>query len=224
MVDKRAGGEGHPLIICPMGGSPVGDEDRHESRCSRRVTTHADPSLLVLHCACESATQFLVPTSPAHREREIVSSGVAGALCHAARTLPPAGSSSWTPREKGLRVLAGSGEKTLSPRGESSLPGDTQSARADSAPTPSCGTARITSKRKLNTPHSPQLAPPPASRPPRPINQRRIIRNSGFYLPTPKSNSHPEVSLPRRVINSHSIAFISCHLSHYKVLTPYGDC
>lgn len=114
--------------------------------------------------------------------------------------------------------------KRLCPPGESSLPGDTQSARADSAPTPSCGTARITSKRKLNTPHSPQLAPPPASRPPRPINQRRIIRNSGFYLPTPESNSHPEVSLPRRVINSHSIAFISCHLSHYKVLTPYGDC
>lgn len=141
------------------GWSQVGDEDRHESRCSHRVTTHADPSLLVLHCACESATQFLVPTSPAHREREIVSADVASALCHAARFASSAGSSSWTPREKGLRVLAGSGEKTLSPPGESDTSGDTQSARADSAPTPSCGTARITSKRKLNTPHSPQFAP-----------------------------------------------------------------
>ena len=174
-------------------GHRVDDEDRHESRCSRRVTTHAGPSPLVLHCACESATQFLVPTSPAQKTGENVSAGVAMAVYHATRFASSAGSSSWTPREKGLRVLARSGEKTLSPPGESSLPGDTQSARADSAPTPSCGTARIATERKLNTPHSPQFAPPPARRPETQSITSVLPRLSIFIFPlrhltpTPKS-------------------------------------
>lgn len=135
--------------------------------------------------------------SPAQKTGENVSAGVASAIYDDAAASCPAGSSSWTPREKGLRVLAGSGEKTLPSSGESSTSGDTQSARADSAPTPSCGTARITSKRKLNTPHSPNLRPSSTAARDS-INHVCITEIIDFYLPTPESNSHPEVSLPRR--------------------------
>lgn len=153
----------------------------------RRVTT---PLARFLSRWVRSTPSLLRRRTTAHRGREIVPAGVASALHHSARTLPPAGSSSWTPREEGLRVLAGSGEKTLS------LPANlahqvTRKVRARNLRSRECGTARIATERKLNTPHSPQLAPP-ASRPPRSINQRCIIRNGGFYLPTPTTNSHPK--------------------------------
>lgn len=64
-----------------------------------------------------------------------MSADVASALCHAARFASSAGSSSWTPREKGLRVLAGSGEKTLSPPANLAHQVTRKvRARADSAP------------------------------------------------------------------------------------------
>ena len=47
----------------------MGDEDRHESRCSRRVTTHADPSLPALHCACRFDHLGNKVASPAQKTR-----------------------------------------------------------------------------------------------------------------------------------------------------------
>ena len=141
--------------------------------------------------------------------------GVASALHHSARTLPPAGSSSWTPREEGLRVLAGSGEKTLPP-GESSTFGDTQSARADSAPTPSRGTARIAIDGKLNTPHSPICA----QRGPPPINRARIGGTAVFIFPLRHLIPTPKSAFGGQLFPPHCFYFVS----HYKVLTPYGDC
>ena len=79
------------------------------------MATRDDPFLLVLHCACRFDHLGNKVASPAHREREIVSAGVASAAYDDAATSRPADSNEQTPREKGLRVLAGSGENTLSP-------------------------------------------------------------------------------------------------------------
>lgn len=64
----------------------------------------------------------------------------------------------------------------------------------------------------MNTSHSPSCAPP-ASWPPVPINQVRISKNAGFYLPAPPSNSHPEVSGPaRRATAAPFLYFVSAAL------------
>ena len=174
------------------------------------------PLALFLSRWVRSTPSLLRRRAPRREDGKIVSAGVAMAVYHAARFASSAGSSSWTPREKGLRVLAGSGEKTLSPPGESSLPGDTQSARADSAPTPSCGTARIATERKLNTPHSPNLRP---ARPGQSIG-RVLSEIAVFICPLRNLTPTPKSACLRRACYSHPIAFISCHLLHYNPLTP----
>ena len=73
------------------------------------------PLALFLSRWVRSTPSLLRRRAPRREDGKIVSAGVAMAVYHAARFASSAGSSSWTPREKGLRVLAGSGEKTLSP-------------------------------------------------------------------------------------------------------------
>lgn len=89
--------------------------------------------------------------------------------------------------------------KDFAPRGESDTFGDTQSARADSAPTPAARDGAYPTEDILNTSHSPQFAP--TARPGAETNQSfRITEIIDFYLPAPPSNSHPEVSGPARAI------------------------
>ena len=152
-----------------------------------------DPPPPALRCTLVLGHTISCVAQHWHRGREIVSADVASAIYDDAAASCPAGSSSWTPREKGLRVLAGSGENTLSSSGESSTSGDTQSARARGLRSKSCGTARIAIIGKLNTPHSPQLAPPPARRPETQSITSVLPRLSIFICPlrnltpTPKS-------------------------------------
>ena len=153
-----------------------------------------------------------------------MSADVASGAHRATRVPRPADSNGQTREETRLRVLAGSGEKTLPSRGESSTSGDTQSARADSAPTPSCGTARIAIDGKLNTPHSPKLRPSSTAARDS-INHVCITEIIDFYLPTPESNSHPEVRLPRRcLIPTPWLLFrVICYTTKFLFLTADAE-
>lgn len=88
-----------------------------------------------------------------------MSAGVASAAYHAARTLSPAGLPLQTREETRLLVLAGCGEETLPPRGES----DRLWRKAVRARTPlpprQGGKVCIVLEGKLNTSHPTRCAP-----------------------------------------------------------------
>lgn len=95
------------------------------------------------------------------------------------------------------------------------------SARADSAPTPAVRDGAYHTGRHFKYVPFPTVCADCAPSGRDPINQPRIIRNTGFYLPTPTTKSHTKVSLPSARAIDCATPFLLFRVTlHYNPLIP----